>query len=37
MGMGTGDEVDRRGQEEDQAMRIIENLRKLKEGAEERQ
>jgi hypothetical protein len=39
MGMGTGGEgVDRRGQEgEDQAMRIIERLRKLKEGAEERQ
>ena len=44
MGMGTGEEegaggrgVDRRGQEEDQAMRIIERLRKLKEGAEERQ
>src|ERR687896_1410728 len=46
MGMGTGEEeegagggrgVDRRGQEEDQAMRIIERLWKLKEGAEERQ
>jgi hypothetical protein len=41
MGMGTGKEggegVDRRGQEEDQAMRIIEKLRKLKQGAEERQ
>ena len=46
MGMGTGEEggagggegADRRGQEEeDQAMRIIEKLRKLKEGAEERQ
>jgi hypothetical protein len=45
MGMGTGEEegaaggegVNRRGQEEDQAMRIIERLRKLKEGAEERQ
>jgi hypothetical protein len=38
MGMGTGEGVDRRGQEgEDQAMRIIERLRKLKEGAEERQ
>ena len=39
MGMGTGAEgVDRRGQEqEDQAVRIIERLRKLKEGAEERQ
>jgi hypothetical protein len=43
MGMGTGEEegaegggVDRRGQEEDQAMRIIDRLRKLKEGAEER-
>jgi hypothetical protein len=43
MGMGTGEEgagdggVNRRGQEEDHAMRIIERLRKLKEGAEERQ
>lgn len=45
MGMGTGEEggagegegVDRRGQEEDQAMSIIEKLRKLKQGAEERQ
>jgi hypothetical protein len=40
MGMGTaeGEGVDRTGQEgEDQAMRIIERLRKLKEGAEERQ
>lgn len=39
MGMGTGEgEVDRRGREgEDQAMRIIERLRKLKESAEERQ
>jgi hypothetical protein len=45
MGIGTGEEegaggggVDTRGQEqEDQAMRIIERLRKLKEGAEERQ
>ena len=47
MGMGTGEEgggkgagegVHRRGQEqEDQATRIIERLRKLKEGAEERQ
>jgi tyrosyl-tRNA synthetase len=45
MGMGTGEEggagggegADRRGQEEDQAMRIIKRLRKLKEGAEERQ
>jgi tyrosyl-tRNA synthetase len=43
MGMETGEEggagagADRRGQEEDQAMRIIEKLRKLKEGAEERQ
>jgi tyrosyl-tRNA synthetase len=45
MGMGTGEEggagggegADRRGQEEDQAIRIIEKLRKLKEGAEERQ
>ena len=38
MGMGIGEGVDRRGQEgEDQAMRIIERLRKLKEGAEERQ
>ncbi|MDP8887676.1 MAG: hypothetical protein M3M91_07765 [Thermoproteota archaeon] len=42
MDRGTGEEegagggVDRRGQE-DQAMRIIERLRKLKEGAEERQ
>jgi rubrerythrin len=46
MSMGTGEEegagggegVARTGQEgEDQAMRIIETLRKLKEGAEERQ
>lgn len=45
MGMETGEEgaagggegVDRRVQEEDQAMRIIEKLRKLKQGAEERQ
>jgi hypothetical protein len=38
MDMGAGKEgVDRRGQEEEQAMRIIETLRKLKEGAEERQ
>ena len=44
MGMETGEEggveagADRRGQEqEDQAMRIIEKLRKLKKGAEERQ
>lgn len=38
MGMGTGEGVDRRGREgEDQAMRIIERLRKLKESAEERQ
>ena len=38
MDMGTGEGVDRRGQEgEDQAMRIIERLRKLKESAEERQ
>jgi rubrerythrin len=43
MGMGTGgagggEGVDRRGQgEEEHAMRIIETLRKLKEGAEERQ
>ncbi len=43
MGMETGEEegkggVDRTGQEgEDQAMRIIERLRKLKAGAEERQ
>ena len=37
MGTGEGEEVDRRGQEEDQAMRIIEKLRKLKQGAEERQ
>lgn len=47
MGMGTGEEgggkgagegVHRRGQEqEDQAARIIETLRKLKKGAEERQ
>ena len=38
MGTGEGEGVDRRGQEgEDQAMRIIERLRKLKEGAEERQ
>ena len=36
-GAGGGEGVDRRGQEEDQAMRIIERLRKLKEGAEERQ
>lgn len=43
MGMGTGEEegaaegegVHRSGQEEDQAIRIIERLRKLKEGAEE--
>jgi len=42
MGLGTGEEegaggegVDRRGQEENQTMRIIERLRKLKEGAEE--
>ena len=43
--MGTGEEegaggegVDRRGQEqEDQAAKIIETLRKLKKGAEERQ
>ena len=43
MGMGTGEEegagggegVDRRGQEENQTMRIIGRLRKLKEGAEE--
>ena len=41
--MGTGEEegaaggegVHRSGQEEDQAMRIIERLKKLKEGAEE--
>jgi rubrerythrin len=38
MGTGQGEGVDRRGQEgEDQAMRIIERLRKLKESAEERQ
>ncbi len=41
MGMGTGEGeegVNRRGQEgEDQAGRIIETLRKLKAGAEERQ
>jgi K+-sensing histidine kinase KdpD len=46
MGMGTGEEegkggvgvgADRTGQEEDQAGRIIERLRKLKAGAEERQ
>lgn len=38
MGTGTGEGVDRRGREgEDQAMRIIERLRKLKESAEERQ
>jgi hypothetical protein len=44
MGMETGEEggagagADRRGQEqEDQAARIIETLRKLKKGAEERQ
>ena len=40
MGMRTreGEGVDRSGQEgEDQAMRIIERLRKLKESAEERQ
>ena len=43
MGMGTGEKEEegagggRRGQEEDQAMRIIERLWKLKEGAEERQ
>jgi hypothetical protein len=46
MGMGTGEEegsgggegVDRRGQEqEDQAAKIIETLRKLQKGAEERQ
>ena len=38
MGTGEGEGVDRRGQEgEDQAMRIIERLRKLKESAEERQ
>ena len=37
-GAGGGEGVHRRGQEqEDQAMRIIERLRKLKEGAEERQ
>ncbi len=36
-GAGGGEGVDRRGQEEDQAMRIIEKLRKLKHGAEERQ
>ena len=36
-GAGEGEGVDRRGQEEDQAMRIIEKLRKLKQGAEERQ
>jgi tyrosyl-tRNA synthetase len=37
MGTGEGEGVNRRGQEEDQAMRIIERLRKLKKGAEERQ
>jgi tyrosyl-tRNA synthetase len=40
MGMGTGEGeegVITSGQEEDQAMRIIERLRKLKAGAEERQ
>jgi rubrerythrin len=38
MDVGTGEGVDRRGQEqEEQAMRLIETLRKLKEGAEERQ
>ena len=38
MDMGTGERVDRRGQEgEEQAGRIIEKLRKLKKGAEERQ
>jgi hypothetical protein len=39
MGMetGQGGGVNRGGQEEDPAMRIIERLRKLKEGAEERQ
>ena len=38
MGTGEGEGVDRRGREgEDQAMRIIERLRKLKESAEERQ
>ena len=37
-GKGTGEGVDRTGQEgEDQAGRIIETLRKLKVGAEERQ
>ena len=38
-GKGTGEGVGRRGQEEqeDQAARIIETLRKLKKGAEERQ
>jgi rubrerythrin len=37
-GAGGGEGVARTGQEgEDQAMRIIETLRKLKEGAEERQ
>ena len=36
-GAGEGEGVDRRGQEEDQAMSIIEKLRKLKQGAEERQ
>jgi aspartate/glutamate racemase len=34
-GAGGGEGVDRRGQEENQTMRIIERLRKLKEGAEE--
>ena len=39
MGIGTGggEGADRRGQEEDPAMRIIERLRKLEKGAEERQ
>ena len=36
-GAGGGEGVDRRVKEEDQAMRIIEKLRKLKQGAEERQ
>lgn len=37
-GKGAGEGVHRRGQEqEDQAARIIETLRKLKKGAEERQ
>ena len=36
-GAGEGEGVYRRGQEEDQAMSIIEKLRKLKQGAEERQ